>query len=71
MKRLLIVLTFLPVSSISAFAQRGIGQGGGMMDGWGWGRAASTGFDWILIIVIVSFVILGAVYLIIRKQKSK
>ena len=69
MKRLMIALTVLFVSSILAFAQdqRSVGLGGGMMDGWGWGMASGHGFGWIFIIVLVFLVFLGVVYLIKRK----
>ena len=44
MKRLMVVLTVLFVFSISALAQMGPGQGGGMMGGnWGWGMGYGGG----------------------------
>ena len=44
MKKLVIVLTVLLVFSVSAFAQMGTGQGGGMMGGnWGDGEWAMEG----------------------------
>jgi len=64
MKRLMIVLTVLFVSSISAFAQMGTGQGGGMMGGnWGWGMGYGWGFGLIIVILVV----VGIVYMMKRK----
>jgi uncharacterized membrane protein len=64
MKRLMIVLTVLFVFSISAFAQMGTGQGGGMMGGnWGWGMGYG-GAIWIIIAILVIF---GIVYMMKRK----
>jgi uncharacterized membrane protein len=63
MKRLMIVLTVLFVSSISAFAQMSTGQGGGMMGGgWGWGM--NSGWFFIIIAILVILVI---VYMTKRK----
>jgi uncharacterized membrane protein len=64
MKRLMIVLTVLFVSSISAFAQMSTGQGGGMMGGrWGWGMNSG----WFFIILIAIVVILVIVYMMKRR----
>jgi len=64
MKRLMIVLTVLFVSSISAFAQMSTGQGGGMMGGgWGWGMNSG----WFFVIIIAILVILGIVYMMKRR----
>ena len=64
MKRLMIVLSVLFIFSISAFAQMGTDQGGGMMGGgWGWGM----NYRWFLIIIIAALLILGIVYVMKRK----
>ena len=64
MKRLMIVLTVFFVFSISAFAQMGPGQGGGMMGGnWGWGMGYGGGVG----IFIAILVIFGIVYMMKRK----
>jgi len=69
MKRLIIVLTVLFVFSVSAFAQMNTGQGGGMMDGSGWGdrMGYGSGVGWVLMIVIAVLVILGVVYMMKRR----
>jgi hypothetical protein len=66
MKRLMIVLTVLFVFSISAIAQMGSGQGGGMMGG-SWGSGMGFGFGGIYIVIIAGLVILGIVYIMKRK----
>ena len=64
MKKLMIILTVLFVFSISAFAQMGAGQGGGMMGGnWGWGM----GYGWGFGIIIAILAIFGIVYMMKRK----
>jgi uncharacterized membrane protein len=64
MKRVMIVLTVLFVSGISAFAQTSTGRGGGMMGGgWGWGMNSG----WFIVIVIAILVIFGIVYMMKRK----
>ena len=64
MKRLMIVLMVVFVFCISAFAQMGAGQHGGMTGGnWGWGM----GYGWGFGIIIAILVIFGIVYMM--KQK--
>ena len=64
MKKLMIVLTALIVFSISAFAEMGTGQGGGMMGGgWGWGMNSG----WLFMIILAILVIFGIVYMIKRR----
>jgi hypothetical protein len=64
MRRLLIVLAVLFTSSISAFAQMGSYQGGGMMGGgWGWGMGYGSGIG----IIVAIAVILGVVFMMKRK----
>ena len=64
MKRGMIALTVLFVSSVSAFAQMSTGQSGGMMGGgWGWGM--NTG--WLFVVIIAFLVILGIVYMMKRR----
>ena len=64
MKRFMMVLTILFVFSISAFAQMGTGQAGGMMGGsWGWGM----GYGWGFGIIIVILVVLVVAYMMKRK----
>ena len=64
MKRFMIVLTVLFIFSISAFAQMGSDQGGGMMGG-GWGWAMNSGGFYIIIIAIL--VALGVAFMMKRK----
>ena len=54
MKRLMIILTVMFVLSVSAFAQMGTGQGGGMMGG-NWGRGMGYGWGFGIIIAICHF----------------
>jgi Spy/CpxP family protein refolding chaperone len=63
MKKLMIVFTVMFVSTVSAFAQMGTGQGGMMGGGWGWGM----GYGWGFGIVIAILVIFGIVYMMKRK----
>ena len=70
MKRLMLFLSVLFFSAISASAQMGSGQGGNMgsgqgsgMMGGGWGMNSG----WLILIVIVVLVILGAVVMTKRK----
>ena len=64
MKRSAIVLTVLLVFSVSAFAQMGTGQGGGLMgSGWVWGMNSG----WFFMIIIAILVILGVAYMMKRK----
>jgi predicted glutamine amidotransferase len=63
MESLMIVLMVVFVFSISAFAQMGTAQGGGMMgDGWGMGY-----YGWGFGIIIAIIVIFGIVYMMKRK----
>ena len=64
MKRLIIILMVVFVFSVSAFAQMGPGQDGGMMGGnWGWGM----GYGWGFGIIIAILAIFGIVYMTKRK----
>ena len=64
MKRATMILAVLSASCISAFAQMGTGQGGGMMGGgWGWGMNSGG----VVLILIVVLVILGVFLMTKRK----
>jgi len=64
MKRFMMVSTILFGFSISAFAQMGTGQSGGMMGGdWGWGMGYGWGFGLIILILVV----VGIVYVMKRR----
>ena len=69
MKILMIVLTVLFVFTISAFAEVGPRQGGGMMgggwmgDGWMWGMNSG----WFFMIIIAILVVFGIAYMMKRR----
>ena len=64
MKWLMIVSTVLVVFSVSAFAEMGTRQGGGMMGGgWMWGMNSG----WVFMIIIAILVVFGIAYMMKRR----
>ena len=64
MKWLMIVSTVLVVFSVSAFAEMGTRQGGGMMGGgWMWGMNSG----WFFMIIIAILVVFGIAYMMKRR----
>ncbi|MGA6994154.1 MAG: hypothetical protein WBX50_09675 [Candidatus Deferrimicrobiaceae bacterium] len=64
MKWLMIVSTVLVVFSVSAFAEMGTRQGGGMMGGgWMWGMNSG----WVFMIIIAILVIFSIAYMMKRR----
>lgn len=64
MKIFMIILTVLFVFCISAFAEMGTRQGGGMMGGgWMWGMNSG----WFFMIIIAILVIFGIAYMMKRR----
>ena len=64
MKTLMIILTVLFGFNISAFAEVGTRQGGGMMGGgWMWGMNSG----WVFMIIIAILVVFGIAYMMKRR----